>query len=398
MADTLCGPSTALQQFQKHSTVDRTLQQDRLRSRHSPSQGFRSFPGPNSGLLDPEYDAFQAGPSAGPALGLDFFQPDRPSSTFAPAPSHSASVTDWAADFQRLHLSNLSNPLPPTQFRSQAPLQRSSLGGWHQDFMRQQAQAAPQESQLSRLVPREQYEGMAMGSHGMQGHSLFGGMNSSLLEMPESSSSRQQAAPEAFDDAAFELAFEAATSEQMPEEQQEGHLPEGRQEETDSGQQILLDESAQNLMNEPPRPLFEDSLEDLDRIAAEALRAESVAETARETAQPQQADDGDELARTAGELLNSVKDNQSQKFQQSSFLALMRQLRDKEVVVEGNDMMQDPHSRPSSAPHANTNSDPTMTGAINAADMSKFDDMTSCGLASGSRTVDSDGLDAVAVT
>ena len=38
MADSLCGPSNALQNFQKHSTVDRTLQQDRLISRQSPSR------------------------------------------------------------------------------------------------------------------------------------------------------------------------------------------------------------------------------------------------------------------------------------------------------------------------------------------------------------------------
>lgn len=33
MADALCGPSNALQNFQKHTTVDRTLQQDRFTSR-----------------------------------------------------------------------------------------------------------------------------------------------------------------------------------------------------------------------------------------------------------------------------------------------------------------------------------------------------------------------------
>lgn len=38
MGDVLCGPSNALQQFQKHSTTDRTLQQDRLQSRQSPAQ------------------------------------------------------------------------------------------------------------------------------------------------------------------------------------------------------------------------------------------------------------------------------------------------------------------------------------------------------------------------
>jgi hypothetical protein len=38
MADALCGPSNALQNFQKHTTIDRTLQQDRLISRQSPPQ------------------------------------------------------------------------------------------------------------------------------------------------------------------------------------------------------------------------------------------------------------------------------------------------------------------------------------------------------------------------
>lgn len=49
--------------------------------------------------------------------------------------------------------------------------------------------------------------------------------------------------------------------------------------------------------------------------------------------------DADELAKTAGQLLDSLKHEQSQKFQQSNFLALMRQLRDKEVRVEGDKMV-----------------------------------------------------------
>jgi hypothetical protein len=38
MSDALCGPSNALQNFQKHTSVDRTLQQDRLTSRQAPGQ------------------------------------------------------------------------------------------------------------------------------------------------------------------------------------------------------------------------------------------------------------------------------------------------------------------------------------------------------------------------
>jgi hypothetical protein len=43
----------------------------------------------------------------------------------------------------------------------------------------------------------------------------------------------------------------------------------------------------------------------------------------------------DVLARTAGELLGRVRHDQSAKFQNSQFLQLMRQSRDKEVNVEG---------------------------------------------------------------
>ena len=50
-------------------------------------------------------------------------------------------------------------------------------------------------------------------------------------------------------------------------------------------------------------------------------------------------DDADELARTAGSLLENVKHDQSQKFKQSNFLSLMRQLRDREVRVEGDKLV-----------------------------------------------------------
>lgn len=53
--------------------------------------------------------------------------------------------------------------------------------------------------------------------------------------------------------------------------------------------------------------------------------------------------EADELARTAGALLENVKSETSKKFQESSFLSLMRQLRDREVTVEG-DKFVDVHS------------------------------------------------------
>ena len=50
-------------------------------------------------------------------------------------------------------------------------------------------------------------------------------------------------------------------------------------------------------------------------------------------------DDADDLAVTAGQLLESVADNRSAKFQNSKFLELMRKLRDKEARVEGDQIV-----------------------------------------------------------
>lgn len=61
------------------------------------------------------------------------------------------------------------------------------------------------------------------------------------------------------------------------------------------------------------------------------------AQSKPESTHPQ---DADELARTAGLLIDTVRGEQNPKFKNSQFLGLMQQLRDKEVVIEGNDMVQ----------------------------------------------------------
>ncbi|KAF9051151.1 TPR-like protein [Hymenopellis radicata] len=50
--------------------------------------------------------------------------------------------------------------------------------------------------------------------------------------------------------------------------------------------------------------------------------------------------DQDELARTAGMLLDTIRDEQNPKFKNSEFMGLMQQLRDREIIVEGNQMVE----------------------------------------------------------
>jgi hypothetical protein len=111
---------------------------------------------------------------------------------------------------------------------------------------------------------------------------------------------------EMYDDAAFEQAFEAANSELA----QQGSLEPGR--------------------GLPSADALNDYMRLVD-VEAEAAQ--------RQHDEPGE-EDPDELARTAGQLLDSVRDNQSQKFQESTFLSLMRRIRDREVRVEGDRMVE----------------------------------------------------------
>lgn len=53
----------------------------------------------------------------------------------------------------------------------------------------------------------------------------------------------------------------------------------------------------------------------------------------------QQRHDADDLARTAGLLVETIKDEQNPKFKNSQFLGLMRRIRDGDVVVNGEELV-----------------------------------------------------------
>ena len=63
-------------------------------------------------------------------------------------------------------------------------------------------------------------------------------------------------------------------------------------------------------------------------------------EDAQREEEPKQQDDDDALAATAQELLEKVEHNQTDKFRNSQFLGLMRKLRDREMKVEGDKMVE----------------------------------------------------------
>lgn len=151
-------------------------------------------------------------------------------------------------------------------------------------------------------------QGMA-GHAPMMGNMGFSGPSHFMTPGNQPSSSSQMQPPpqasEVFDETAFEAAFAEARAEvELQEVQQAPELEE-------------VEDQLKETVEEPAK-IGSDSI---------PARLDGINES-------------DELARTAGDLLDRVGHEQNQKFKESNFLALMRQLRDREIVVEGDEFRQ----------------------------------------------------------
>lgn len=121
---------------------------------------------------------------------------------------------------------------------------------------------------------------------------------------------------ETFDEEAFEKAFDAAKLELLDQESSVLHPD-----------TIIEPQPAETMQGSEDRIHY--------RIGSDRILDDSL-QRKEERSNEQEAD---ELAWTAGQLLDNVKHDQSTKFRESNFLSLMRQLRDKEVKVEGENIV-----------------------------------------------------------
>ncbi|KAL4740171.1 hypothetical protein BDV11DRAFT_102723 [Aspergillus similis] len=312
MSDALCGPSNALQNFQKHASADRTLQQDRLISRQSRSQGFRSK-NPNEGILDPEFAAFETNSLVGAPLP----NVQHEGHFVAPGPHlpmlHAAEAPNWAADFQNLHISGSSRAIHYQPGSSAAPMSDALQQGWHGEFLRQQQQQQHRPALQENQAPGQRFQPSFAPNYAMN--------NSSMAAFAPGPETVQVSRAEKFDESAFEAAFEQAKADMAS--QFEESLVETN----------VTESNANN----------KDQIEGVpaQQIAHETIRIGSDIISQVEKDDPQAApNDADELARTAGHLLNSVSHETSQKFRESNFLALMRRIRDREVQLEGDEFRE----------------------------------------------------------
>lgn len=319
-ADALCGPSNPLQQFKQHTSLDHTLLQDRLttsRNAH-PGQGFRS-PDPRGGLLDAEFEAFQAGVPV-PADLPEFYPPQQYQQPAPAAFAGTATGPDWAADFhRRLHISSAA---PPSILQQQQ--QRPPTADWARGFLSQTAPRAPQNSSTSPLAfqQRARYGGYVPG--GFQ--SAFAPPQPAL-EMTAAIEGKGKERMEVdFDDEAFERAFEQAREDLLTET--EGDVAIAMKEHVEAEEartmesEAILDATDSSTLNALPKEtnLQVDGIQEEQRI------------------QPD--DEDDALAATAQELLDKVQHHQSDKFRQSHFLSLMRRFADREVRVRDNQVVE----------------------------------------------------------
>ncbi|MCJ1248425.1 hypothetical protein MMC30_005643 [Trapelia coarctata] len=326
MAEALCGPSNPLQSIQKHAGVDRTLQQDRFAFNRPPSESFRSLPAPGAGNLDAEFEAFQAGQPLGG--GLQEYHPFQAAGL--PAGPSTEQLPSWASDFQRLNLSGARlSPIPSSQFRQEAPLHRSGAGGWHQEFMQQTNRQSPQLTNMNHT-----YSGAAWQAQSQfQPYSSLDAPTSYLSPIAQEKQPEQRL-EDLFDEAAFERAFDAAKIEMT---QLESHATSEAQE----AKSNVAGKDLEELGEVRNMSQFDyDGFEQGQSIQQPKIGSDAILEESSKQEEDYQPDrEADELARTAGQLLENLKHESSAKFQNSTFLALMRQLRDKEVRVEGDRMV-----------------------------------------------------------
>jgi len=306
MADALCGPSNALQSFQKHTQADRTLQQDRFAGpRHSPAQGFRTFD-PRAGSLDAEFHAFENAPTNPFQLEQPAWRHEIPPQQLAP------STSSWASDFQSLRISN--GPIPTNQFRTEAPLVRTAPGGWQQDFMRQMESPSllgkQKQPEISSFVSNQQSFApfAAAPAYMSQQNGAF--LQDATSQQFNASESRYH---EADFDKAFQTAFEQMNSLETQHELVDQMMEEGH------------DAPMEEAWVQEPSHI---------KIGSDAIEYTE----AQDRAADQDSQDAHALARVAGELVRNVDHETNEKFRNSQFLDLMRRIRDREVEVRNNDL------------------------------------------------------------
>lgn len=219
---------------------------------------------------------------------------------------------NWAADFERLQIAGPSHPIHQQPGPSAAPLTRAPQNEWQNEFLARH-QHQPQQGPVQQ---HQQSYGYGFQPSFAQNYPLNAAPMNAF--QPQGTAETQQQSTEAFDESAFAAAFDQAKEDM---ELESANVIQERAED-------VYETTQPGVTTEAP-------------VVHEEIRigSDTIPQNDKQNSQSP-SNDADELARTAGHLLNSVSHETNEKFQQSSFLALMRRIRDREVHIEGDEFRE----------------------------------------------------------
>ncbi|KAI1321253.1 hypothetical protein F5Y16DRAFT_389221 [Xylariaceae sp. FL0255] len=314
--DSTCGPSNAFKGLARHVEQDRSRQQDRFvgSSHLNRPQNFRSAPA--NLAVSGQFDAFQQNAPA-PHLtapqhqALQLLHAPPPPQAYGPAPPPAQQSTmqpsGWVNDFQRM---NLSQPPAANSHQAHAPVLGSGMS-------RRAGASAHQ-------VPHTSWSPF----QALEPFQTFQPQPSSFMMPPGGGLQEVNVGPHA---------------SRLQNQLSEPHFNLDNQAQFDQEFESLMDDwMAQNApqTESQPQPQEGDTLPgNLSNILPEAPQ-----ETTTETPLADTEDSKSELARAAQQLVESLADNDSDKFKNSEFLALMRRIASQQLTVEGNDLVESPRA------------------------------------------------------
>ncbi|KAJ5714992.1 uncharacterized protein N7483_012173 [Penicillium malachiteum] len=346
MSDAVCGPSNALQDLRKNASVDRTLQQDRLATQQPQGHGFRSQT-PRDGILDPEFAAFEAGYDINPLE----YTAQHPANYGAPAQHREAAPpsANWASDFQRLNIAGPAQPqmqgppsanwasdfqrlkiAGPAQPQMQGPpaYKQVSYREWQEEFMRQQNRSQQASAHLqNHPIANRGYLPALTPNYSM------GNAFALQRQASQAEPARQVTPAQQYDEAAFAAAFQQAQADMESQEIETAQ----------STEEYWWEQEAEKITGTPVTDATDESDAPVYEQNEPAQQSEPVTiRIGSDNINDSQnrVHNADALAHTAGELLNGISHEQSDKFKQSNFLALMRRIRDREVEVQGDEFRE----------------------------------------------------------
>ncbi|KAK0641247.1 hypothetical protein B0T16DRAFT_461332 [Cercophora newfieldiana] len=338
MVDNLCGPSNGAKNLVNHVNRDRSLQQDRMvNGAHGGSQSSFRSASANVRAADQSFAGFQQngltaaqiplGTNIGPASLVGDIRSALP--VGIPASSMAAGPHGFSAQ----------HPQGPS-WAGPAPGALASGGqDWVNQFSSMQLQGGSSHMTSSAVprhqspVPHFQTSNMNAAAHlGYAPPAFAGGMHSmyshgpSPMLAPNVYGGQQQVVPAQKEESSLDVdAFNAAFGAYDDAEFNQELASWAEQKETSEAPR-----NEQTLQTPPLRAVAP------DRIVEEVVQKE---QTQEEVDANRRHREDEELARAAISILGSVSENDSEKFKKSNFFELMRRIGNREVVVEGTNLV-----------------------------------------------------------